>query len=161
VDDLWISDASPLIVFAKAGFLELLRSLPKGIIIPEPVAVEVLLGPEDDPARSALAGGWGSRASPVAIPDCVQEWGLGQGESSAIALCLERHPATAVLDDAQARMCARSLKVQVIGSLGVLLLARRRGLIPSFSSAAGKLKGAGLFVDEDLIEALRKSAGED
>ena len=111
--EVWVANASPLILLAKVGQLELLRALSAEVIVPEAVAAEVLAGPSEDAAKAALTRGWGTRLPAPTIPEEIQEWGLGAGESAVIALSLERAPATAILDDAQGRMCARSVGVPV------------------------------------------------
>jgi len=101
----------PLIALAHAGALELLEELPGQLVVPEAVADEILAGP-DDPARRALASGWGPRRK-TTVPEKVSEWGPGKGESAVLALAVERD-ATAALDDPSARRCAKALGVSVL-----------------------------------------------
>ena len=54
MSDLWVANASPLIVFGKIGQLDLLTQLPDEIIVPQAVADEILAGPENDAARLAI-----------------------------------------------------------------------------------------------------------
>ncbi len=49
-----VVDASPLIVLARIGRLELLGT---AIVLPAAVVAEVLVGPEDDAARRAIESG--------------------------------------------------------------------------------------------------------
>ena len=139
--DAWVVNASPLIAFAHAGKLELLEKLPAELVVPEAVVEEILAGP-DDPARRALASGWGARRAAV-VPEKVAEWGLGKGESSVVTLALDL-AATAVLDDRNGRRCAKALGVRVIGTFGVILRAKRQGLIamaaPAIPSASTRLR---------------------
>jgi hypothetical protein len=65
VSDVWVVNASPVIVLAKAGFLRLLEELPTELLLPDAVAAEILVGPVDDPARKAVENGWGARVSPA------------------------------------------------------------------------------------------------
>ena len=125
--DVWIANASPLIALARAGQLDLLTALPGSLVVPEPVAEEILAG-RDDPARTALASGWGTRRA-VTVPERIAEWGLGRGESAVLALALELGAATAVLDDRAARGCGRALGIPVIGTFGVIILAKQRGIL--------------------------------
>jgi predicted nucleic acid-binding protein len=62
--DCRVVNASPLIALAKVGQLGLLEERECVLVIPAPVAHEVLRWPAEDPARKALAGGlgWHSRA---------------------------------------------------------------------------------------------------
>ena len=88
------------------------------------------------------------------------EWSLGAGESSVIAECLANSGSTAVLDDAEARACAATLRVPLIGTLGVIARARTRELIPSAAAVFLELRGVGLFVDARLEQAVLRALGE-
>lgn len=158
--ELWVVDASPIITLAKTGHLHLLEQL-ASVLVPEVVAQEVGAGPETDPARRALENGWGARATPREIPAAVLEWGLGAGESSVLALALEGSGRTAVLDDAAARRCADSLGVETVGTLAVILRAKKAGLISSASQVVLALRKAGLRLDDKILkEALERGAAE-
>lgn len=155
--DVWVVNASPLIALAHADQLELLEKLPTGLVVPEAVVEEILAGP-DDPARRALASAWGPRR-PAVVPETVAEWGLGSGESAVIALALELR-ATAVLDDRSARRCAKALGVPVIGTFGVIIRAKQRGLTASARSVIRSIVDAGLYYDDAAIRTLLSSIGE-
>jgi hypothetical protein len=66
-----------------------------------------------------------------AIPESIQGWGLGRGESEVLALALQQTGARAVLDDLAARRCARFLGVPVVGTGKLLVLAKRQALLSS------------------------------
>ena len=86
----WVLNASPVIVLAKVGALGLLEALASRVLVPEAVAAEVLAGPEADPGRTAVTGGWGQRVPhPAHVPKAVVEWGLGAGETAVLATALE------------------------------------------------------------------------
>ena len=66
---------------------------------------------------------------------------------------------SAVLDDAEARSCARTLGVQFSGTLGVIVRAYKRGLVPSLLEAIDQVRAAGLYVDDALVaDILRKAS---
>jgi len=71
-----------------------------------------------------------------------------------LAVALERPGAIAIIDDAEARACARALKIRLTGSLGVLARAFKAGVIPSLDDAIEKIRAAGLFVDDALVSAV-------
>lgn len=158
--EAWIFNASPLIALAKVDSLDLPEKLASEIIVPEAVRREILLGPADDPARSALAEGWGGQASVDTTPEPIIEWGLGAGESAVLAISIERQNAVAILDDDTARQCARSLRVPVMGTLGIVLRAKVQGLIPSASNLVHELQRAGLYLDLGTIRKALLAIGE-
>ena len=161
MNETWIVNASPIISLARIGYLDLLSQLTSDALIPDAVAAEILAGVPADPARKAMESGWGHRASPREIPTAVLEWSLGAGESAVLAFALERAGSRAVLDDAAARSCARALEVPVIGTLGIVLQAKRSGLISSASQIIRALQGVGFRLDAEIIRsALAKAVGE-
>jgi predicted nucleic acid-binding protein len=146
-----VTNASPVITLAKAGYLELLTKLPSELLLPGAVAIEILAGPATDPARQALESGWGQRTAPVALPADLIEWGLDAGETAALALAQERAPCTVLLDDAAARACARACGVPLIGTLEVVLRAKKRGLVAEAAQVIRDLRKAGLHLDDRTI----------
>jgi predicted nucleic acid-binding protein len=161
VAEVWVVNASPIIALAQVEALDLLTRLAAEVLVPQAVVAEVCAGPPDDPARRALERGWGARAPHTDVPASVLEWSLGQGESAVLATALARTGSTAILDDAEARACARVLGVHVLGSLGIVLRAKRNGLIPSAAGLIRRLREVGLFIDDVTIaNALQSATGE-
>lgn len=160
MSEVWIANASPVIVLAKSGYLDLLIALSTELLLPKMVVEEVAAGPPTDPARQRLEGGWGIIATPKAMSNELLEWGLGPGETAVLALAQERAPATAVLDDAAARTCAKVIGVPVIGTLGIILRARKYGLLPSAAEALKTVRNAGLHLDDETIRAALERIGE-
>jgi predicted nucleic acid-binding protein len=160
VTDLWIVNASPVIVLAKVEQLQLLQRLCQELLVPQAVVMEILTGPSSDPARQALEQGWGKVAVPKNIPPELLEWGLGPGETAVLAMSLERKSSAVVLDDAAARNCAKTLGLEVIGTLGVILRAKRKGLIPSAAELLKKLRKVGLHLDNKVVDLALHGIGE-
>lgn len=158
--DVWIADASPLIALARIEQLELLDALSNTVLIPSAVREEVLAGPAEDLARQKLQQGWGQPAHAVGVPDRVIEWGLGPGESEVIALGLERPGATLVLDDAEARSCARTLGLRLIGTVAVVLRAQQAGIVPSAAAVFRHLRDGGFHLSDELVEKVLETVGE-
>ena len=92
-------------------------------------------------------------------PDLL-EWGLGTGETAVLAIAMERSPATAVLDDAAARTCAKALGIEVIGTLGVVLRAKRNAIISSAADVLKALQVAGLRLDDNMVRFVLEGIGE-
>ncbi len=158
--DVWVCNASPLIALAKVGHADLLLNLSRQLIIPEAVANELSAGPTEDAARKLIESDWGTRANPLQIPPRLMEWALGRGEEAVLAIALEKSPALAVLDDAAARRCAKTIGVQTIGTLGIILLAKKQKLLPSVGKAMQALRDAGFYLDDETIRLALASVGE-
>ena len=158
-----VFNASPVIVLAKAGLLGAILELGDSVKIPEVVVKEILrAGDANDPAKIGFEGS-GSPfervVSPV-FPDFLAAWDLGSGESAVIAIAAATPNAVAVLDDLAGRRCAQAHGIPIIGTLGLLLLAKKRGVIPSVSEAISAVKAAGLFVSEAVASEIRGKADE-
>ena len=160
MSDIWVVNASPVIALAKIGQFHLLQSLCKELLIPQAVVSEILAGPPSDPARHALEHGWGTTVAPCQIAPELLEWGLGSGETAVLAVAMERKRATAVLDDAAARTCAKALGIEVIGTLGVVLRAKQKTIISSAADVLESLCVAGFRLDNRMISSALESIGE-
>jgi predicted nucleic acid-binding protein len=161
MSERWILNASPTIIMAKIGKLDLLTSVPDEVVLPEAVAKEILAGPEGDAARLAVeANKFRVIETPEPSPELVT-WDLGAGETSVISYALEHPTWTAILDDGAARRCAASFGIHVKGSLAVVILARKRGIIPSAKLILQAMREAGLRLDDQIIrQALNETVGE-
>ena len=157
----WVVDASPLILLAKVDRLHLLTEPPERLLIPASVAEEIAAGPEDDPARRWLHRA-GSRYVQSAVPveREVAAWDIGRGESAVLPWAYS-HPAwIAVIDDLAARCCAQALDIPFTGTLGIVLAAKRKKLIPEVGPLLDELVKAGLRISDALISEARRLAGE-
>ena len=157
----WVINASPLILLGKADELHWLMKLGE-VVIPHAVHREIEAGAETDPARRFLNQGEGRalvHADPK-VSDELKAWDLGAGETSVVAWAIEHPGYEAVLDDAAARNCASVFGVCRRGTLSLVALAKRRGLIHACRPVFDRLREAGLFVTPALIEQVAKAAGE-
>ncbi|MEK6322881.1 MAG: DUF3368 domain-containing protein [Acidobacteriota bacterium] len=84
---------------------------------------------------------------------------VDHGEAEAIALASERGWRV-VLDDRQARVIARSLGIQMIGTVGILLRAKQSGVIPLVRPIIDALEASGFWVSGALQEEALRLAGE-
>lgn len=160
MSDVWVVNASPIIVLAKIGRLDLLQGLAPTIFVPDAVRVEILSGPTDDPARRILEAGWGQPVMVKRTAPEVLRWDLGMGEAAVIAAALERPGAGVVLDDAKARACANFFGLPLVGTIGVVMRARHRGLITAAAPILAGLQSAGLYIDQRTIEMALGNFGE-
>jgi predicted nucleic acid-binding protein len=85
--------------------------------------------------------------------------GLDPGECAAIA-CALHHRAGLLVDDQAARRQASAMGLRVIGTLGVLVLAKRRGLIAQVGPLVADMRSGGHYISEAAMLAVLKAAGE-
>lgn len=112
----WVLNASPTILLAKIGFLEHLLKLCLQPVIPQGVYEEILMGAADDPARCWLSqqGQQWVQANKTVVPT-IAAWDLGLGETQVLSWCYGISVYEAILDDGQARKCAKTLGIPMRG----------------------------------------------
>lgn len=158
----WIVNASPLILLGKIDRLDLIEKLCPFFVIPTAVSLEILAGPDDDPAKV-----WIQSATVCArvvpnptIPEEIIAWDLGAGETSVIALASALTSSICILDDLAARNCAEVFQLRVIGTLGILLKAKAAGLVPRLQPEIDRLVSAGSMLAPSVIHKALGLAGE-
>jgi predicted nucleic acid-binding protein len=156
----WVFDASPLIVLGKADLLSTISPLAETWIIPESVVKEVSQKTDVDSLLNKLSENSRVERQTVAIEALVANWNLGDGESEVITLAVENSKYGVILDDLSARKCAKILNLPLIGSLGLVVKAKKEGLLEFAKPAFEKLVISGLYLDMDLIKQVLISIGE-
>lgn len=158
-----IADSSPLILFARAGRLDLLQRLFEEISIPSAVRDEVVVQagqrPDAKQVDREIESGWIQVHDPSegAVGTLASRHpNLGAGEKAAIALALDLEAGSLLMDDGSARRAAKLEGLRPVGCLGVLARAHGRGLVQDTTQLARLLRGlidAGLWVSSDVVEA--------
>lgn len=162
---LLIADTGPLIIFARSGRLSLLRDTAKQILVTTTVRQECLAR-SDKPGATiilkAFEEGSLSLVDDVDIGAALGKTPLDAGEKAAIALALSRNdPASSLLiDEILGRGVARQYGLSVIGSAGILLVAKRRGLIDKLEPILGEWQQMGYWLKESLVTQILTAAGE-
>lgn len=157
----WILDASPIIILEKAGLLETVSTLAKTWMIPEAVIREI---EEKAPIKSYLNtlshGAKIIREKVSDIDPSIALWNLGQGESEVLTLALKEPLAGVVLDDLQARSCATLFDIPLIGTLGLVVLAKRKGVLALAKPAIDRLISGGLYINPVVLNQILDTIGE-
>ncbi|MFM8492256.1 MAG: DUF3368 domain-containing protein [Bacteroidota bacterium] len=82
------------------------------------------------------------------------------GEASAIALALELENSVIILDDYKARKIAERYGVQMIGTMGVLVKAKKLGIIEAVKPLIVKIRETNFRISEDLEKRALDESGE-
>jgi uncharacterized protein len=90
----------------------------------------------------------------------VAAGGLGRGELEAMALYKQLAADVLLIDDHRARVIAEHNQIECIGALGLLLVAKQRGIISILAPYVDKLRQSSIFYGEDLLDHVLKLAGE-
>ncbi|WCT11987.1 DUF3368 domain-containing protein [Mucilaginibacter jinjuensis] len=124
-----IADTSCFILLDKIGELEILKSLFGNVITTTVIAREFGSDlPEWVEIRS------------VKDLHFQNTLDVDAGEASAIALALESEPSLLIIDDNKGRKAARRLNLNITGSLGIFLKAKKAGNISSIKPIVEKIQ---------------------
>jgi predicted nucleic acid-binding protein len=144
-----VVDTTCLIGLERIGRLDVLPALFESVMIPPEVARE--FGASLSWLKIAIPA---NQALLSALKMLVDD-----GEAETIALASE-HDCKVVLDDRQARAVARHLGLTVIGTVGILVKAKRVGAISSLRSVLDDLEANGFYLSGSLKEEALRLAGE-
>ena len=149
-----ISDTSPLTALLLAGRVELLTCLFDRVVIPPAVEKELL-------CAHATLPSWIEVSAPQQIPPSILDGGLDAGETEAIALALELHPDTLLMDERLGRRLAQRHGLAVTGLLGLLVLAKNSGLIIAVVPLIRELQDEGkCWFGHQLLSEVCAAVGE-
>ena len=154
-----VADSGPLIALGRLDALHLLPALFSEIQVTATVLAECAARQEFVDAQrigQAVQAGW--------LKPCADNFEgpggrLDPGEASAIARALEID-AGLLLDDRAAVVYARALGLKVIGTLGLLVLAKRGGLIEQVAPLVVQLQAGGHYLGPGAVQAALHAAGE-
>jgi predicted nucleic acid-binding protein len=90
----------------------------------------------------------------VEVPEAVRSRQLDPGESQVLAWALHQSGSGVVIDDRAARRCATMLSIPMIGTIGIVALARQRGILDAAAPVYRALRDAGLFLSPALVKAV-------
>lgn len=157
-----ICNATPLINFAAIARLDILQATFEQIIIPQAVYDETTGSgfPGTKYVLQAIAAGW-LQVRPVATIASTIPVELDDGEREAIALALAIGEQQILLDEREARKVAQQLGLQVMGTLGILLLAKNNQTIPQVRPILDRMMNvARYWVSATLYQQVLQLAGE-
>ena len=136
-----ILNNTPLVAFWVLGRFDLLRDLYGEVIIPPAVHAEFLATEREDREAALVDAPW-IKTVPLAHPQRALVYtGLDDGEAAVLALAEELN-GIVVMDERKGRRYAGRLGLPLTGSLGLLLLAKERGLLKSVDAALDQLIAA-------------------
>ena len=85
---------------------------------------------------------------------------IDPGEASAITLALESKSALLILDDNKGRKAAQRLNLNITGTLGVFLKAKRAGIIPSIRPLLEKIQKTNFRYSKAVLQEILFLANE-
>lgn len=151
-----IADSSVIIAFQAVDRLDVLHSIFGEVIIPHAVYQEVFaIEKKKAPAFIKVVK---LKNREVFNTLFLQ---LGAGESEVIALALEKKTDKVAIDDKLARRTAEKLGLKIIGTVGILLLAKEKKLVPTVKGMLdAMMKKISFRLSDAVVEKTLKAAGE-
>ena len=156
-----VADSGPLIGLARINKLELLPGLFSEIIVPPEVWNEVTIKGRGLPGAYEISQiKWITIQPPS--PQLIQSLSIlvDAGEAQAIALAQTTPNCILLLDDSRARKISARLSIKQIGTIGLLLRAKRVGLVEEIKPHIEALVENGIYIRQELIDAVLHDAGE-
>lgn len=151
---LVVADTSPLFYLLSIGHIHVLPELFGTVFIPDAVNDELR-----HPRAPALVREWAStlpdwiKVAAVEPSDDATLGLLGSGERAAITLALSMHADLILIDDRKGKQVALEKGFEATGTLGVLRLAARRGLV-DLAGAFDRLKLTNFRYRQEIMDAL-------
>jgi predicted nucleic acid-binding protein len=158
-----ICDTTLLLYLGRVDQAQLLPALFEAVSIPKQVALELDMGrlmrPDTINPRQ-LEWVTIAHVSQSDI-DTLPPNRLGIGEQAVIAYARSNPNCKVGLDDRQARLLAEQMGLSVIGTIGVLLKAKRANLIPAVRPLLDAVRLEGFYLSNDLYQEALRLAGEE
>ena len=158
-----ISNSSVLIALSSIGQLSTLtQRFPDGILIPQAVWYEVVETGAGRAGATEVAAGLNVWLTVQEVENkaliLLLQQDLDQGEAEAIALLLEQPSKALLLHEKKARQVARRMNLPILGTLGLLIWAKRQGVIVNLQEQLDALRTAAKFRLSQQVynEALRQ-----
>ena len=152
-----VADSSALVALSIVDKLNVLESLFDDICIPKAVYDEITV---DYKIESKRLKDFCEGKVKVIKQSFIFPVSLGVGESEAMTLYKELKADFLLCDDKKAKKYAKNFSINTIGSLGVLLKAKEKGLIETIAPLLNILKKSDIFIDDKIYKMILKIAKE-
>lgn len=156
-----VINTSPWIALSICGQTSLVEKLYSNVYIPQKVKEEILTGGKSGVGVKEL-----NTSSWLIIENVLDHskvellYELDQGEAEVIVLAREKKIKNVLLDEKIARQQAKILGLNVIGTLGLLLKAKNKGLLHSIKPLINKILDNGIWINDEIVHGILKEAGE-
>jgi hypothetical protein len=157
-----VSDTSPLRALVHLGHVEWLEVLFKRVLLPPAVAFELRRPPPVYRPIEVSAWTFLEVIAPTNAARVAElRSSLDVGEAEAIALAEEIKADIVLIDEMAGRETARIRGFMVLGTLGLLVRAKQRGLSPSVAPLLDRLRSElNFFISDELRRSILRQVGE-
>lgn len=160
-----VSDTGPIIGLSKIKRIFLLKDIAEGVIIPPFVHKELfgkvgLETEEIDRALNDFIKVVELMPLEPAIESVIADLGEGEKQSINLAYNIKGENILLLIDDYAGREVAQKLKIPITGLVGILLLAKEKGIVGNVTSLVEDLRNNGYWLSNETIDVTRRLAGE-
>jgi len=156
---LIIADTSALVAISTCDGLQWLDTLFDELQVPNAVYIEAIT--EGKPQAEKLKRYLADKVAGTDLSELIiAAPGMGKGELEAMALYRKRKADRLLIDDLRARKVALYNNIQVVGSVGILLMAKNQGLIKAIRPHLERIQKSEVHLGDALIAEALKMAGE-
>ncbi|BBD64188.1 hypothetical protein NIES4072_21500 [Nostoc commune NIES-4072] len=158
-----VSNTSPISNLAKVGQINLLQQLYETVLIPTAVYDELLDERAGEDVITAVQSAIWLKIQVVQNQELVSELRnlINLGEAEAIALAIEVNAVRLLIDERLGRQAATDRRLRITGVFGVLLTAKRQGLITAIKPVMDDLVAKANFrVSSQLYAEVLMAANE-
>ena len=155
-----VSNTTPIISLLKIGKLEILKDLYDEIYIPQEVFNEIEAGKHKKYYLNLLTFEWIKIEQIQDRKSIAYFLDLDKGEAEAIVLATESEADLILLEESPGRFHAKHAGLRVTGTIGILVKAKKQGLISELKPLILELKEKGVWLSESLIERILELANE-
>lgn len=145
-----IADTSCLIIYHKIGRLRILHELFSDLIVTQEVADEFGELPDWITIQEVIDKGQYLKLAEE----------LGKGEASSIVLAMEFEESLLIIDERKGRKKANELGIETVGSLGVLIKAKEKGVIKEVREIIELIDQTDFRISPSVREAVLRQSGE-
>lgn len=161
---LVVCDTNIIIDFSKINQLYLLKDIFSNVMIANEVKEELFAGEETGAGESDIIKAineW------ITIKEVKNKLALeslkihiGAGEAASIILYMETNSNLLAINDLKARGIASAMGVKIIGTLGILRLAKDRGILKQIKPLLDELRKVGAYISNVLYNRILKEVEE-
>ncbi|MEQ8970251.1 MAG: DUF3368 domain-containing protein [Coleofasciculus sp. C1-SOL-03] len=157
-----ISNATPLIAFAKINQLSLLRQIVGNLTIPDAVAQEISDYTQNKTGFIDLEQETWINIQTITAKEQLALLlpSLDRGEAEVITLALEEKAKLVLIDELTGRKVAESLSLNVSGSVGILIKAKQLGEIKAVKPFLDAMLKQGIYFSQRFIDAVLQLMAE-
>jgi hypothetical protein len=156
-----VSNTTPILSLLKLNRIDLLQQLYEQIYIPTAVYKEVEAGKAKGYYKNLSKIDW-INIIEIQNKQAVKYFlDLDSGEAEAIVLATELNADLILIDEILGRFYAKHADLKIIGTIGILIKAKKKGLIDELKPLLEELMQKGVWIKDSLKNEILKLIGEE